>query len=327
MSDAHRRGHAPQTNCASRRTTYAVVWLLCSALVAACATAHSQSQTIVKSPNDTRTYRSIVLDNGMKVLLVSDPKTDKAAAALTVFRGSYDDPKGRAGLAHFLEHMLFLGTAKYPQVEGYQSYITTHGGSYNAYTSSDHTNFFFDIQPQYFQGALDRFAQFFIAPTFDAAYVDREKNAVNSEYQLYLKDDAWRGNFVTKELFNPAHPAVGFNIGSLDTLSGDVRDDLIKFYRTHYSADQMALVVLGSQSLDQLQQWITPMFSAVPKRAITPPTPLPRQAAQYAEQPRRSTWACPGTREPSQSFFGCIPIRREFERGRCHAQITTLRFD
>jgi insulysin len=251
-------------------------WLSCFILfvvVAACATVPSSS-TIIKSPNDARAYRSVVLPNGLTVLLVSNPNTDKAAAALTVFRGSYDDPKDRAGLAHFLEHMLFLGTAKYPQVEGYQSYITTHGGSYNAYTSSDHTNFFFDVRPDYLEGALDRFAQFFIAPTFDAEFVEREKNAVNSEYQLYLKDDNWRSNAVNKEVFNPAHPGSRFSVGSLDTLKGDVRTDLVKFYQTHYSADQMALVVLGNQSLDELNAWVTPMFSAVPRRAIEKPAPI-----------------------------------------------------
>jgi len=251
-------------------------WLSCFALfvlLAACATLPSSSE-IVKSPNDARAYRSVVLTNGLTVLLVSDPKTDKAAAALTVYRGMYDDPEGRGGLAHFLEHMLFLGTAKYPQVEDYQTFITTHGGTYNAYTSSDHTNFFFDVRPDYFEGALDRFAQFFISPTFDAAYVEREKNAVNSEYQLYLKDDNWRSNAVNKEVFNPAHPGAKFNVGSLDTLKGDVRTDLVTFYQTHYSADQMALVVLGNQSLDELDSWVTAMFSAVPRRAINKPATI-----------------------------------------------------
>lgn len=251
-------------------------WLSCFvlfALLAACATLPSSS-TIIKSPNDARAYRSVVLTNGLTVLLVSDTNTDKSAAALTVFRGSYDDPEGRGGLAHFLEHMLFLGTAKYPQVEDYQNYITTHGGSYNAYTSSDHTNFFFDVRPDYFEGALDRFAQFFISPTFDVAYVEREKNAVNSEYQLYLKDDMWRSNAVNKEVFNPAHPAAKFSVGSLDTLKGDVRTDLVTFYQTHYSADQMALVVLGNQPLDELDAWVTALFSAVPRRPINKPAPI-----------------------------------------------------
>ena len=243
-------------------------------LLAACATLPASSTTIIKSPNDHREYRAVTLPNGLISVLVSDPSTDKSAAALAVYRGSYDDPEGRAGLAHFLEHMLFLGTTKYPDVDDYQNFITTHGGTFNAYTASDHTNFFFDIQTPFLEGGFDRFAQFFIAPTFDAAYVEREKNAVNSEYQLYLKDDDWRAGAVEKQVMSQTHPGARFSVGSLDTLSGDVRTDLVEFYRTHYSADQMALVVLGSQSLDQLQTWVTEKFSAIPRRPIAKPAPI-----------------------------------------------------
>ncbi len=253
-----------------RRSQSIVVILL----LAACATLPASSTAIIKSPNDHREYRAITLPNGLIGVLVCDPTTDKSAAALAVYRGSYDDPEGRAGLAHFLEHMLFLGTTKYPDVDDYQGYITTHGGTFNAYTASDHTNFFFDIQNAYLEGALDRFAQFFIAPTFDAAYVEREKNAVNSEYQLYLKDDDWRSSAVEKQVMNQTHPGAKFSVGSLDTLSGDVRTDLVEFYRTHYSADQMALVVVGSQSLDELNTWVTAKFSEIPRRQIAKPAPI-----------------------------------------------------
>ncbi|HTO59123.1 MAG TPA: insulinase family protein, partial [Pseudomonadales bacterium] len=204
-------------------------WLAAALVLAACMTTPSSSApTIIKSPNDNREFRAVTLANGLIAVLVSDPTSEKSAAALTVFRGSYDDPKNRLGLAHFLEHMLFLGTAKYPNVDDYQKFITTHGGTFNAYTASDHTNFFFDIQPAYFDGGLDRFAQFFIAPTFDEKYVDREKNAVNSEYQLYFKDDDWRSSAVEKQEMNPAHPGSNFSVGSLATLAGDVRTDLIE---------------------------------------------------------------------------------------------------
>ena len=195
------------------RLTHSILFLT---LLAACASLPTSDTSIIKSPNDARAYRSVQLDNGLVAVLVSDPSSDKAAAALTVYRGQYDDPANRAGLAHFLEHMLFLGTAKYPDVDDYQNYITTNGGTFNAYTSSDHTNFFFDVRPDHFDGALDRFAQFFIAPTFDAAYVEREKNAVNSEYQLYFKDDGWRANHVEKQVMNPAHPGRRFSVGSLE---------------------------------------------------------------------------------------------------------------
>ena len=75
-------------------------------------------------------------------MLISDPTTDKAAAALDVYVGSYQNPIERQGLAHFLEHMLFLGTKQYPQPGAYQTFISEHGGSYNASTGFEHTNYF-----------------------------------------------------------------------------------------------------------------------------------------------------------------------------------------
>ncbi len=232
--------------------------------------AHQPAVDVVKSPNDRRQYRYLTLDNEMRVLLVSDPDADKAAASLVVFRGSYDDPPEYPGLAHFLEHMLFIATEKYPDVDGYQEFISKHGGSSNAYTAGNHTNFFFDIQPEQFQAAMDRFSQFFISPLFDAEYVDREKNAVQSEYQLQLKADEWRGQAALGRAMNPAHPESQFNIGSLETLGAGVRGALIDFFHNNYSADQMVLVAIANQPLDRLQSWIAPMFGQVRDRHLGP---------------------------------------------------------
>ncbi|MEQ8859343.1 MAG: insulinase family protein [Pseudomonadales bacterium] len=225
---------------------------------------------VLKSPNDPRAYRYLTLENGLQVLLVSDPQTDKAAASLVVFRGSYHEPAQFPGLAHFLEHMLFIGTEKYPEVDAYQAFISRHGGSSNAYTAGDHTNYFFDIQPDEFQAAMDRFAQFFISPLFAADYVDREKNAVHSEYQMQLKADNWRAAAVMGEAMNPAHPEARFSIGNLETLHDGVQAALVEFFRTEYSADQMVLVALSNESLDELADWIRPMFSAIEDRRLGP---------------------------------------------------------
>jgi len=231
---------------------------------------------VIKSPNDDRRYRYLELDNKLRVLLVSDADTDKAAASLVVFRGSYHEPDAYPGLAHFLEHMLFIGTAKYPEVDAYQQFISQHGGSSNAYTASDHTNYFFDIQPAYFAEAMDRFAQFFVAPLLAEDYVEREKNAVHSEYQMQIRADNWRGNAVLATALNPGHPRARFNIGSLETLGDGVQEALESFFENHYSADQMALVALSSESLDDMERWIRPMFGAVPNRDLGPaPTTAP----------------------------------------------------
>ncbi len=223
---------------------------------------------IVKSPNDDREYRFLELDNQLKVLLISDDKADKSAAALTVYRGSYDDPVDRLGLAHFLEHMLFIGTEKYPEPDAYFKYVQSHGGSSNAYTATDHTNYFFDVKPDAFREGLDRFAQFFISPLFSKEYVEREKNAVNSEYQLQIKQDGWRGFAVQKMAINPEHPASKFNIGTLETLDGDVHSALLDFFENNYSANQMALVVLTPEPLDEIESYVVPMFSEIENRNL-----------------------------------------------------------
>ncbi len=232
--------------------------------------ARAAQPVLSQSPNDRRSYRLLTLDNSLKVLLAHDASTDKAAAALTVFRGSYHEPPAYAGLAHFLEHMLFIGTAKYPEPDAYQKFVSAHGGSTNAYTALDHTNYFFDIAPDHFREGLDRFAQFFIDPLFSPEYVDREKNAVNSEYALQTKDDGWRGYVVAKQALNPAHPGSRFTIGSLETLGEGVRGELLNFFEQHYSADQMALVVLSNESLDQLESWVVPLFEGIEDRDIGP---------------------------------------------------------
>ena len=222
---------------------------------------------IIKSPNDDRAYQYFQLANQLQVLLVSDASIDKAAAALDVGVGSGDDPQARPGLAHFLEHMLFLGTEKYPGADEYQNYLSEHGGSHNAYTALENTNYYFDVDPNYLDPMLDRFAQFFAAPLFAPEYVDRERNAVHSEYTSKLKDDGRRVLDVYREVINSDHPLAKFSVGNLSTLSNDdgemLRNDLLAFYQQHYNAKQMTLVVIGRESLADLRKMVEPRFAAI----------------------------------------------------------------
>jgi len=221
-----------------------------------------------KSPNDSREYRYLTLPNKLRMVLVSDPETQKSAAALAVYRGSFHEPEDRPGLAHFLEHMLFIQTETYPEIDGFHHHIRANGGASNAYTSLDHTNYFFDVRPAAFEEALDRFAHFFIDPIISAEYSAREKNAVDSEYQMQIKDDGWRGYMVGKRALNPDHPGSKFTIGTLETLDGDIHEDLMAFFETQYSSDQMGLVAISDQSLDQMQAWIEPLFAQIENKDI-----------------------------------------------------------
>ena len=251
------------------------VGLVLLALLAACTQVETQLSgplTPAASPNDSKAYRYVELDNRLRVLLISDPDADKAAASLDVHVGSASNPRERAGLAHFLEHMLFLGTDKYPDSGEYARFISEHGGNRNAYTAFEHTNYFFDVDPSHLEPALDRFAQFFISPRFDKEYVDREVNAVEAEYQLGLNSDGRRNLDVLREIVNPTHPYSILGVGTKDTLAdrpGDpVREDLLAFYEQFYSANLMTLAVLGSETLNELELMVRDIFSPIPNRDV-----------------------------------------------------------
>lgn len=122
----------------------------------------------------------------------------------------------------------------------------------------DHTNFYFDITPKKLQGALDRFSQFFIAPLFTEFATEKELNAVDSEHEKNIAHDNWRLDQLDKYSANPKHAYSKFGTGNKVTLdivpkqkNIDVRSELLNFYNKYYSANIMALSVLGKGSFDK----------------------------------------------------------------------------
>ena len=152
----------------------------------------SATPKIIKSRSDARRYKHITLPNKMQCILIQDDEADKSAASLDVHVGCSLDPKPFYGTAHFLEHMLFMGSKKYPSENEYSEYIKDHGGYSNAYTSLTDTNYHFECANDALEGALDRFAQFFICPLLGESQTEREMKAVDSEYNMSLQNDAWR---------------------------------------------------------------------------------------------------------------------------------------
>ncbi|RDW92852.1 a-pheromone processing metallopeptidase Ste23 [Aspergillus mulundensis] len=266
-------------------------------------TAERLTEGLEKPSLDDRSYRVIQLPNKLEALLVHDAETDKAAAAMDVNVGSFSDPEDLQGLAHGLEHMLFMGTEKYPVENAYNQYLASHSGSSNAYTAGTETNYFFEVSatgtsgessgqatpngtangtaepktdgrsPLY--GALDRFAQFFISPLFLENTLDREMRAVDSENKKNLQSDLWRLMQLNKSLSNPDHPYNHFSTGNLQTLKEEpqkrgveIRNEFMKFYEKHYSANRMKLVVLGRESLDELEKWVSELFAGVSNKDL-----------------------------------------------------------
>jgi len=246
----------------------------CSVLLFTLLTPAASAVEVIKSELDPRDYKVVELDNRIKVALVSDDRLQKAAAALSVQAGSNANPPGREGLAHFLEHMLFLGTEKYPEVDEYQGFISANGGNHNAFTAYDNTTYFFDVKADSFEPALDRFSQFFIAPLFTPEYVERERNAVHSEFESKRLEDGRRNYVADKTLMNPDHSWAQFTVGNLDTLSNSpenpIRPDLIDFYERFYSANLMTAALIGPQSIDELERLAKSYFGPIEDRDVAP---------------------------------------------------------
>ena len=234
-------------------------------------TLHAATPDVEDPRYKQRKYRRFVLPNQMKVFLISDPTAAHAAASMTVAVGSLSDPKKYPGMAHILEHMLFLGTKKYPEVGEYQKFISTHDGYANAYTAEDHVNYHFQIAPAYLENALDRFSQFFIAPSLNADFLQREIKVVNSEHSKNIANDFRRIYQVQRVAFAENHPLRHFATGNSDTLSKLSRKEIAQFYENNYSSNLMNLVVVGKEDLGTLEQWVRSRFEAVSNKKIPEP--------------------------------------------------------
>jgi len=220
-----------------------------------------------KPASDPRSYKMVELPNGLQVLLASDPTADASAAALTVRAGTFQDPGDRQGLAHFHEHMLFLGTEKYPKEDEYSKYLNEHGGDSNAFTMNEYTTYYFKVASPFLTGALDRFAQFFVSPTFDPACVEREMNAVDSESTNYSTEDGWRLQQVLKATAAEEHPFFRFDVGNNVTLGADdpqkTREEIIEWNQKYYQGGAMKLAIVGKDSLQDLEKTAIEQFCDV----------------------------------------------------------------
>jgi len=219
-----------------------------------------------------RETKTLTLKNGLDVLLVHDAEVHRSTAALSVGVGHLYDPKEKMGLAHYLEHMLFLGTKKFPEAGSYKKYLGENSGSSNAYTGGDITNYFFEVSHGAFEGALDRFSDFFKAPLFDKKYAAREVNAVNSEHDKNKRSDSWRANYVTSQIVEKGHPVSSFGTGNKDTLAGDNQPALLDFYNKYYSASIMKVAMLSSLPLATQEELVRKYFEGIPSHPVKLPS-------------------------------------------------------
>ncbi|XP_062326122.1 nardilysin-like isoform X1 [Osmerus eperlanus] len=202
----------------------------------------------------------------------------RSAAALCVGVGSFSDPDDLPGFAHFLEHMVFMGSKKYPSENSFDAFLKKHGGSDNASTDCERTIFQFDVQRKYFREALDRWAQFFICPLMIRDAINREVEAVDSEFQRAKPSDSHRKEMLFGSLAKPGHPMSKFCWGNAQTLKQEPRKKNINVYKRmhsfwnrHYSAHYMTLAVQSKEKLNTLEGWVRQIFSDIPNNGLPKP--------------------------------------------------------
>ncbi|CAD8081384.1 unnamed protein product [Paramecium primaurelia] len=229
---------------------------------------------ISKPTVDKKEYEYLELPNKLKVLLIRDPETKLTQAALNVNAGSWHEPDEFPGLAHFLEHMLFQGSHTYPETSYFEQLVAKGGGYTNAYTEGTRTNYYFTIDTSRTSEALNVFAHFFIDPLLSQEMVQKEANAVNSEYEINVAGDGWKILHLMSLMSDPKHPMSRFTIGNLQSLlKPHVVEALKKFHEQYYSSNQMALVIKSSQPIEMMKEFIeSSEFLKIPNLQIEKPS-------------------------------------------------------
>ena len=233
---------------------------------------------ITQSPNDNREYQFITLNNGLEVLLVSDLDIENSAVSLSVPVGSMHNPDSQLGLAHYLEHMLFLGSERYPVINEYSKFMTQNGGYTNAYTSQDSTVYGFEVNDNAFDEALDRLGDVMRAPLLDEKYADKERHTVNAEHKTYFDNDMRKLYALQRYTLNPDHPMARFSTGDLTTLvdkeGSKLQEELIRFFNGNYSANTMKVALTSPRSIEALQKVASSFLAQIPNKNITKPIVL-----------------------------------------------------
>ncbi len=207
------------------------------------------------------------LANGLRVTLRHVPGLKRSAAALRVAAGSHDVPLAWPGLAHFLEHLLFLGTERFPAGEGLMAYVQGHGGQVNASTRERTTDYFFELPTKAFSAGLERLSDMLAQPRMKPDDQLREREVLQAEFIAWSQDPAAQQQFALFEGLPAEHPLRGFHAGNRDSLQVEqaaFQQALKDFHRQFYQTGQMSLSLVGPQSVEQLKALAEQFAAALP---------------------------------------------------------------
>ncbi|WP_341521578.1 pyrroloquinoline quinone biosynthesis protein PqqF [Pseudomonas sp. G.S.17] len=196
------------------------------------------------------------LANGLRVVVCHAPRLKRAAASLRVAAGSHDVPLAWPGLAHFLEHLFFLGTERYADDQKLMTFVQRNGGQLNASTRERTTDFFFELPLAAFGEGLDRLCEMLAHPRMTLEDQLREREVLHAEFIAWSRDAKAREQIRLLDPICANHPLKAFHAGnrfSLPVPRQAFQQALRDFYQRFYQAGQMTLCLTGPQSLAELK--------------------------------------------------------------------------
>lgn len=264
---------------------------LCSALLVAvlCASAHASEGLKVET---------FTLANGLEVIVIPNHRIPAVSHMLWLRVGSADDPQGKSGLAHYHEHMMFQGTAKYKSGE-YSDIIARHGGEQNAFTGYDATSYYVDIAKEELPLVMEMEADRMRGITPSDADSAKEKQVIIEERRQRTDNnpEALLREQVNAALFrhHPYHIPV---IGWMHEMEGLTKQDVLDFHRTYYHPNNAILIVSGDITAEELKPLAQKYYGGF-KAGVIPKREWKREPPQNSE--RRITLRHVNVKQPSWS--------------------------
>ncbi|KFC75322.1 putative Zn-dependent protease [Bosea sp. LC85] len=237
------------------------------------------------------------LANGLDVVVVPDRRAPVVTHMVWYRNGSADDPAGKSGIAHFLEHLMFKGTARWPAGE-FSKIVAGYGGQENAFTSFDYTAYFQRVPKEHLRAMMDYEADRMTGLAFDESVVGPERDVVLEERRMRVDADpaAQLGEEFSSALF-VHHPYGTPIIGWEHEIEGLTRDDAFTYYQRFYTPENAILVVAGDTDLDEVRTLAEATYGQIAAGGQAPVRKRPAEPTPRAA--RRVSLSDPRVRQPS----------------------------
>ena len=258
-----------------------------------------------------------VLANGLEVVVIPDHRAPVVTHMLWYKVGSADETPGKSGLAHFLEHLMFKGTAKNPAGR-FSQVVATVGGQENAFTSSDYTGFFQRVPREQLPTMMGFEADRMTGLVLTDDVVRPELNVVLEEQNMRVANNPGTrlGEQMEAALYLN-HPYGRPVIGWRHEIEQLTREDALDFYRRFYTPNNAILVVAGDATPDWVRTLAQDTYGRVPRVAEIKPRMRPQEPVPEAA--RTVTLSDPRVTQPSVSRYYLVPSSTSARPGESEA--------